>query len=70
MEGFSNEVAHFIYDYDPAWHSMLLRRSIKTKLRYRTGIRVFEINLTTSASSYSERNVWEWVPADIDDGQA
>lgn len=47
MEGLGNEVAHFIYDYDPALKLEVARakKRIKTKLGTERGIKVLEINL-------------------------
>jgi hypothetical protein len=47
MEGLGNEVAHFIYDYDPMWALDVAqaKKRIKTKLETEQGIKVFEINL-------------------------
>lgn len=42
MEGLGNEVAHFIYDYDPSWALDVAqaRKRIKTKLDTELGIKV------------------------------
>ena len=64
MEGLGNEVAHFIYDYDPAWalDAAQAKKRIKTKLDTELGIRVFEINLyDLCVELLKERNVWERV---------
>ena len=64
MEGLGNEVAHFIYDYDPAWALDVAqaKKRIKTKLDTELGIRVFEINLyDLCVELLKERNVWERV---------
>ena len=66
MEGLGNEVAHFIYDYDPAWALDVAQanKRIKTKLDTELGIRVFEINLyDLCIELLKERNVWERVLA-------
>ena len=66
MEGLGNEVAHFIYDYDPAWAHDVARakKRIKTKLDTELGIKVFEINLyDLCVELLKARNVWERVLA-------
>lgn len=66
MEGLGNEVAHFIYDYDPAWALEVAqaRKRIKTKLDTEQGIKVFEINLyDLCVELLKARNVWERVLA-------
>lgn len=64
MEGLGNEVAHFIYDYDPTWALDVAqaKKRIKTKLDTELGIRVFEINLyDLCVDLLKKRNVWERV---------
>jgi hypothetical protein len=64
MEGLGNEVAHFIYDYDPSWALDVAeaKRRIKTKLDTDLGIKVFEINLyDLCVDLLKERNVWHRV---------
>ncbi|WP_166866046.1 DUF1788 domain-containing protein [Salinibacterium sp. ZJ70] len=66
MEGLGNEVAHFIYDYDPAWALDVARakKRITTKLDTERGIKVFEINLyDLCVELLKARNVWERVLA-------
>lgn len=66
MEGLGNEVAHFIYDYDPAWALDVAqtKKRLKTKLDTERGIRVFEINLyDLCVELLKARNVWERVLA-------
>ena len=66
MEGLGNEVAHFIYDYDPAWAHDVARakKRIKTKLDTELGIKVFEINLyDLSVELLKGRKVWDRVLA-------
>ncbi|MET4098571.1 hypothetical protein ABIB37_000808 [Agrococcus sp. UYP10] len=66
MEGLGNEVAHFIYDYEPAWALDVAqaKKRIKTKLETERGIKVFEINLyDLSVELLKTRNVWERVLA-------
>ncbi len=66
MEGLGNEVAHFIYDYDPAWALDVVRakKRIKTKLDTEQGIKVFEINLyDLCVELLKKRDVWERVLA-------
>ncbi|SNU02232.1 protein of unknown function [Ruaniaceae bacterium KH17] len=66
MEGLGNEVAHFIYDYDPAWALEVARakKRIKTKLDTERGIKVFEINLyDLCVDLLKQRNVWDRVLA-------
>lgn len=66
MQGLGNEVAHFIYDYDPAWALDVAqaKKRIKTKLDTERGIKVFEINLyDLSVELLKARNVWERVLA-------
>ncbi|MGO2747924.1 MULTISPECIES: DUF1788 domain-containing protein [Microbacterium] len=62
MEGLGNEVAHFIYDYDPTWALDITqaKKRIKTKLDTERGIKVLEINLyDLCVELLKERNVWE-----------
>lgn len=64
MEGLGNEVAHFIYDYDPTWALDVARakKRIKTKLDTEQGIKVFEINLyDLCVDLLKQRNVWDRV---------
>ena len=64
MEGLGNEVAHFIYDYDPSWELDVkqARKRIKTKLDTELGIKVFEINLyNLCVDLLKNRGVWERV---------
>lgn len=66
MEGLGNEVAHFIYDYDPSWALNVARvkKRIKTKLDTELGIQVFEINLyDLCVDLLKKRNVWNRVLA-------
>ena len=66
MEGLGNEVAHFIYDYDPAraLDVAQAKKRIKTKLDTERGIKVFEINLyDLCVELLKARNVWERVLA-------
>ncbi|OBI55464.1 hypothetical protein A5667_03645 [Mycolicibacterium fortuitum] len=66
MQGLGNEVAHFIYDYDPTWALDVAqaKKRIKTKLETEEGIKVFEINLyDLCVELLKERNVWERVLA-------
>ena len=66
MEGLGNEVAHFIYDYDPRWALDVAqaKKRIRTKLETERGIRVFEINLyALCVELLKNRNVWERVLA-------
>lgn len=66
MEGLGNEVAHFIYDYDPSWALDVAqaKRRIKTKLATELGIKVLEINLyDVCVELLKKRNVWERVLA-------
>ena len=66
MEGLGNEVAHFIYDYDPseALDITQARKRIKTKLDTELGIKVFEINLyDLCVELLKKRNVWDRVLA-------
>lgn len=66
MEGLGNEVAHFIYDYDPSWAPGVAqaKKRIKTKLDTELGIKVFEINLyDLCVDLLKKRNVWERVLA-------
>jgi hypothetical protein len=62
MEGLGNEVAHFIYDYDPglALDVDRARRRITTKLATDRGIRVLEINLYELCVEHLKaQNVWD-----------
>jgi hypothetical protein len=66
MRGLGNEVAHFIYDYDPTWALDVAqaKKRIKTKLETDEGIKVFEINLyDLCVELLKERNVWDRVLA-------
>lgn len=66
MQGLGNEVAHFIYDYDPTWALDVAqtKKRIKTKLETEEGIKVFEINLyDLCVELLKERNVWDRVLA-------
>ncbi|PPG23463.1 DUF1788 domain-containing protein [Rathayibacter sp. AY1E8] len=66
MEGLGNEVAHFIYDYDPTWALGVAqtRKRLKTKLDTERGIKVLEINLyDLCVELLKKRNVWERVLA-------
>ncbi|MEW1939376.1 DUF1788 domain-containing protein [Dietzia maris] len=66
MEGLGNEVAHFIYDYNPTWALDVAqaKKRIKTKLDTELGIKVFEINLyELCVDLLKKRNVWERVLA-------
>lgn len=66
MEGLGNEVAHFIYDYDPSWALGVAqaKKRIKTKLNTELGISVFEINLyDLCVDLLKKRNVWDRVLA-------
>lgn len=64
MEGLGNEVAHFIYDYDPASALAVaeIKKRIKRKLDTERGIRVLEIDLyELCVELLKERKVWERV---------
>ena len=66
MEGLGNEVAHFIYDYDPALALDVAhaKKRIKNKLNTELGIKVFEINLyDLCVDLLKKRNVWDRVLA-------
>lgn len=66
MEGLGNEVAHFIYDYNPTWELDVAqaKKRIKTKLDTEIGIKVLEINLyELCVDLLKKRNVWERVLA-------
>lgn len=66
MQGLGNEVAHFIYDYDPTWALDVAqaKKRIKSKLETEEGIKVFEINLyDLCVELLKERNVWDRVLA-------
>lgn len=66
MEGLGNEVAHFIYDYDPAQALEIarIRKRIRSKLDTERGIKVLEINLyDLCVELLKARNVWERVLA-------
>ena len=66
MEGLGNEVAHFIYDYDPTWalEAAQAKKRLKTKLETEEGITVLEINLyELCVDLLKERNVWDRVLA-------
>jgi hypothetical protein len=62
MDGLGNEVAHFIYDYDPTWALEVAqaKKRIKTKLDTEMGIKVLEINLyNLCVDLLKSRNVWD-----------
>ena len=64
MEGLGNEVAHFIYDYDPTWALDVAqsKKRIKTKLDTELGVRALEINLyDLCVDLLKKRNVWDRV---------
>lgn len=66
MEGLGNEVAHFIYDYDPSWALDVAqaKKRIKTKLDTELGIKVLEVNLyDLCVDLLKKRNVWDRVLA-------
>lgn len=66
MQGLGNEVAHFIYDYEPMWALDVAqaKKRIKTKLDTEFGIKVFEINLyDLCVELLKKRNVWDRVLA-------
>lgn len=66
MEGLGNEVAHFIYDYDPTWALDVAqaKKRVKTKLGTERGIKVFEINVyDLCVELLKKRDVWERVLA-------
>lgn len=66
MEGLGNEVAHFIYDYDPSWALDVAqaKKRIKTKLNTELGIDILEINLyDLCVDLLKKRNVWDRVLA-------
>lgn len=66
MEGLGNEVAHFIFDYDPSWSLDVeqAKKRIKTKLDTELGITVLEINLyDLCVELLKKRNVWDRVLA-------
>jgi hypothetical protein len=66
MEGLGNEVAHFIYDYEPSWALDIAqaKKRIKTKLDTELGIKVLEVNLyDLCVELLKQRNVWERVLA-------
>lgn len=66
MEGLGNEVAHFIYDYDPAWATEVVRAKnrIARKLDTEFGIKVLEIDLyDLCIDLLKNRNVFERVLA-------
>lgn len=61
MEGLGNEVAHFIYDYEPTWALDVERakKRIKTRLATERGITILEINLyDLCVDLLKKRNVW------------
>lgn len=64
MQGLGNEVAHFIYDYDPSWAVDVAKakRRLVTKLATEKGIEVLEINLyELCVELLKARNVWDRV---------
>lgn len=64
MEGLGNEVAHFIFDYEPeeALDVAQAKRRIKTKLNTECGITVLEIDLyELCVDLLKKRNVWDRV---------
>ncbi|WP_276671206.1 DUF1788 domain-containing protein [Schaalia cardiffensis] len=66
MEGLGNEVAHFVYDYDPAKELEIeqMVRRLKNRLGSDHGISVLEINLyDLCVELLKERKVWDRVLA-------
>lgn len=66
MEGLGNEVAHFIFDYEPDTEIEVayMRRRIKSRLATEKGISVLEINLyELCVDLLKKRNVWDRVLA-------
>lgn len=66
MEGLGKEVAHFIYDYEPAraLDVAQAKRRITTKLDTELGIKILEINLyDLCVDLLKARNVWDRVLA-------
>ncbi|MDC4232440.1 DUF1788 domain-containing protein [Actinomyces sp. B33] len=66
MEGLGNEVAHFVYDYDPSWEVDVRKatKRLKNRLASERGIRVLEIDLyELCVALLRDRNVWDRVLA-------
>ncbi len=66
MEGLGNEVAHFVYDYDPAKELEIeqMVRRLKNRLGSDHGVSVLEINLyDLCVELLKERKVWDRVLA-------
>ena len=66
MEGLGNEVAHFIFDYEPDTELDVaqMRRRIKSRLATEKGISVLEINLyELCVDLLKKRGVWDRVLA-------
>ena len=66
MEGLGHEVAHFVYDYDPAKELEIeqMVRRLKNRLGSDHGISVLEINLyDLCVELLKERKVWDRVLA-------
>lgn len=64
MEGLGNEVAHFIYDYEPDAEIDVarMRQRIKARLTTGTGLSLLEINLyDLCVDLLKQRGVWERV---------
>lgn len=64
MQGLGNEVAHFIYDYDPSWALDVakMKKRLKTKLATERGIDVLEVNLyELCVELLKARDVWDRV---------
>lgn len=64
MEGLGNEVAHFIYDYEPDAEIDVarMRQRVKTRLTTETGLSLLEINLyDLCVDLLKQRGVWERV---------
>lgn len=61
MDGLGNEVAHFIYDYDPTWETAVATvRDRLVKNLAKQGIEVLDLNLYRLCRELlKERNLWE-----------
>ena len=67
MQGLGNEVAHFIYDYDPAWalNVAQAKKRIKTKLDTERGIKVHRRDASGQVKIISPGMNDKLQPADI-----
>ena len=68
MEGLGNEVAHFIYDYDPTWALDVAqaKKRIKTKLDTERGIKVFDYGRSKrDTGAFDFKTNWGFEPEQL-----